>query len=246
MKLCVFGASGPVGRAVVRLALEKQHEVTAVTRRPDAFGLAAPLLRVVAGDVGDPAQVEEAVRGVDAVISAVGVDPSRAVVTTYSVGTRNMLEAMRRHGVRRIVAVSSKNLADSSGAGEPVGFRLVVGPLLHRVNKTLYADMRRMEVLLRDSDRDWTVVRPAGLFAADRVSAYRTITGHEPGVFTSTADLADALVAEAGGDGAHVGAVLEVLTDVGTPSLLAMIVGQAALHRRPAPARTGRAAHGPR
>ncbi len=234
MKLCVFGASGPVGRAVVRRALGQGFEVTAVTRRPDAFGMAAPLLRVVAGDVSDPAQVEAAVRGVDAVISAVGVNPSRGAITTYSVGTRNMLEAMQRHGVRRIVSVSSKNLAEQGGAGEPALFRLVVGPLLHAVNKTLYADMQRMEVLLRDSDRDWTVVRPAGLFAADRVSAYRSLTGHEPGVFTATADLADALVAEARGDRPHVGVVLEVLTDAGTPSLLAMIARQGALHRRSA------------
>jgi putative NADH-flavin reductase len=232
VNLCLFGASGPVGRAVVRLALERGHAVTAVTRRPDAFGVDDPRLRVVGGDVADLAAVEAAVRGAHAVVSAVGVDPSRHAITTYSVGTRTMLEAMRRTGVRRIVSVSSKNLAEQGLAGEPVLFRWVVGPLLHAVNRTLYADMRRMEALLRDSDRDWTVLRPAGLFAADRITAYRTTPGHEPGVFTSTADLADALLAEASGPAPHVGAVVEVLTHEGTPSLPAMITGQAALHRR--------------
>lgn len=232
MHLCVFGASGPVGRAVVAQALLEDHAVTAVTRRPDSFGLEAPRLRVVGGDVTDLAQVEAALSGTGAVISATGVDPSRAQVSTYSVGTRNMLEAMRSQGVRRIVSVSSKNLSEQGSDGDPVLFRLVLAPLLHLVNRTLYEDMGRMERLLRDSDRDWTIVRPAGLFAAEQVSAYRCTAGHEPGVFTSTLDLADVLVTEAVTERPRVGAVLEVLTDVATPTLPALIARQASLHRR--------------
>ncbi len=75
-------------------------------------------------------------------------------------------------------------------------------------------------------------MRPAGLFAAERVSTYRLTIGHEPGVFTSTVDLADALLSEACGKLPHVGAVVEVLTDADTPSLPSLIAGQAALHRR--------------
>jgi len=232
VQLCVFGASGPVGRAVVDRALRAGHRVSAVTRRPDAFGLEAPGLRVVGADVMDPSQVEVALVGAGTVISVTGVNPSRRPISTYSVGTRNVLDAMRAQGVRRIVAVSSKNLAEEGARGEPLGYRLVLGPLLRTVNRTLYEDMDRMERLLRDSDRDWTVVRPAGLFAAEQVSAYRCTAGHEPGVFTSTVDLADALVAEAVTDRPSVGAVLEVLTDAGTPSLPALIARQASLHRR--------------
>lgn len=232
MQLCVFGASGPVGRAVVAQALEAGHGVSAVTRRPATFGLQAPQLRVVGGDVNDLHQVEAALEGADVVISTTGVNPSRRPITTYSVGTRNMLDAMRARGLRRIISVSSKNLAEEGTRGEPLGFRLVLVPLLHAVNRTLYEDMGRMESLLRDSDRDWTIIRPAGLFAADRVSAYRCVAGHEPGVFTSTVDLADALVSEAVSDRPQVGAVLEVLTDADTPSLPALIARQASLHRR--------------
>ena len=232
MQLCVFGASGPVGRAVVAQALEAGHGVSAVTRRPVTFGLQAPQLRVAGGDVNDLNQVEAALGGADVVISTTGVNPSRRPITTYSVGTQNMLDAMRTRGLRRIISVSSKNLAEQGARGEPLAFRLVLAPLLHAVNRTLYEDMARMESLLRDSDRDWTIVRPAGLFAADQVSAYRCITGHAPGVFTSTVDLADALVTEAVGNRPHVRAVLEVLTDADTPSLPALIARQASLHRR--------------
>ena len=232
MHLCVFGASGPVGRAVVDQALGAGHAVTAVTRRPQDFGLAAPQLRVAGGDVADLAQVEAALKHAQVVISATGVKPSRGPIGTYSVGTRNTLEAMRALGVRRIVSVSSKNLAEEGARGEPLLFRFGLAPLLHAVNRTLYEDMGRMERLLRDSDRDWTIVRPGGLFAAEQISDYRLTAGHEPGVFTSTVDLADVLVAEAVSERPRLGAVLEVLTDAGTPSLPALIARQASLHRR--------------
>jgi nucleoside-diphosphate-sugar epimerase len=232
MQLCVFGSSGPVGRAVVAQALDAGHGVTAVTRHPESFGLEAPRLHVVRGDVTDPSEVEAALDGADTVISTIGVSPSRRPVSTYSTGTRNMLEAMQARGLRRIVSVSSKNLAEEGARGEPVMFRLVLAPLLHATARTLYEDMARMETLLRDSDRDWTIVRPGGLFAADRVSAYRCVAGHQPGVFTSTVDLADALIAEAVSSRPRVGATLEVLTDAGTPSLLGLVAGQVSLHRR--------------
>ena len=217
---------------MVDQALRVGHAVTAVTRRPRDFGLEAPRLRVVGADVTDLAQVTAALQCTEAVISTTGVNPSRRQVGTYSIGTRNVLAAMQALGLRRIVSVSSKNLAEEGARGEPLLFRFALAPLLHVVNRTIYEDMGRMERLLRESDTDWTIVRPAGLFAAEEVSAYRCTAGHEPGVFTSTVDLADALVAEAVSERPRAGEVLEVLTDDGTPTLPALIARQASLHRR--------------
>lgn len=231
MKLCVFGASGPVGRAVVGQALDAGHDVIAVTRRPDSFGLSGPRLRIFAADVLDVSAVEEAIAGADAVISTVGALPSRKPVTTYSAGTRNMIQAMSAQGLRRVVCVSSKELDEAGTRDEPLLYRFIFARLLGLVNHTIYADMRRMEGLLRDSDRDWTIIRPAGLFAADQVSEYRRPSGHEPGVSTSTADIADALISEAT-ENLNVGKTLQVLTDTGKPPYLLLLIRQASLHRR--------------
>ena len=217
---------------MVEQGLDGGYAVTAVTRRPADFGLSATRLRVIGGDVTDPAQVEAAITGADAVISVVGVNPSRKPIDTYSAGMQNMIRAMQVQGVRRIVGVSSKNLTEEGTRGEPWLFRLVFAPALKAVSRTLYEDMRRMESILSNCDRDWTIVRPAGLFATSQISAYRCTTGHEPGVFTSTADLADVLIKEASDDSPHVGSVLEVLTDAGTPTLPALIARQASMHRR--------------
>ncbi len=231
MRLCVFGASGPVGRATVSRAVAAGHDVTAVTRRPEDWGPSDPRLRVVGGDVLDPAAVASALGDADAVISTIGVPPSRDPVTTYSVGVRNILEAMGRQGLQRIVCVSSKELDEEGVSDEPLLYRFVFARLLGRLNRSIYTDMRRMEKVLHDSDREWTIVRPAGLFAADQISDYRCPTGHEPGVSTSTADLADLLV-RAAVDDLHVGETVQVLTDTGKPPYLLLLARQASLHRR--------------
>lgn len=134
--------------------------------------------------------------------------------------------------MRRIVSVSSKELEQGTLSDEPLLYRFAFAHLLRLVNRSIYRDMRRMEQLLRDSDADWTVVRPAGLFAADRVSDYLVTTDHAPGVSTSIADLADVLVAEATSLDSHVGKVVTVLTVNGAPAYLRLLAGQRALHQR--------------
>ena len=42
-----------------------------------------------------------------------------------------------------------------------------------RGGKTMYADLPRMETLVMDSDLDWTIVRPSGLFETPMVTEYR-------------------------------------------------------------------------
>src|SRR5437867_6748206 len=72
-------------------------------------------LRVVRGDVLDAASVNAAIRGQDAVLSALG-STARNPAPVLSVGVRHILDAMERHGVRRIVAVSVAGaLRESAG-----------------------------------------------------------------------------------------------------------------------------------
>jgi uncharacterized protein YbjT (DUF2867 family) len=63
--------------------------------------------------------------------------------------------------------------------------------------RTLYDDMLRMEKLVRDSDLDWTIVRPSGLFHTDGVTDYLTGVAFVKGQYTSRADLADFLLRQA-------------------------------------------------
>src|ERR1051326_5409645 len=72
MKLALFGASGMIGSRILSEALRRGHVVTAVVRDPAKFGVRHKNLTVVKGDVLDADSIAAAVKGHEAVLSAVG------------------------------------------------------------------------------------------------------------------------------------------------------------------------------
>ena len=102
MKLLIFGASGPLGRAITQAALQAGHQVTAFARTPGRAG-SQPGLREVAGDVLDAGTMAAAVPGHDAVISALGqAKPSPAGHDLHP-GTGHIIAAMKATGVSRLI-----------------------------------------------------------------------------------------------------------------------------------------------
>lgn len=208
------------------MALAEGHAVTAVTRRPDSFPLSDPALRVAGADVLDAAAVHGVVAGHDAVISTLGMPYTKEPVTLYSQGVANLIAAMTHHGLRRLVCVTSIGVSGQSAPDESLLWRKLIAPVLLAMGRTIYQDMRRMEDIVRDSGLDWTVIRPAGLFDADTVTAYQAAPHGLTGRFTSRADLADALLHEAVED-RNVGHCIEVITTEGTPSYVSLFAKEA-------------------
>lgn len=175
MRIAVVGANGRTGRLVVEQALARGHGVTALARRPQRPASPHPGLSSVAVDVLDRERVVESLRGVDAVVSTLGIGTSREPTVTYSEGTANLLNAMARHGIKRIVVIS----AHPVGPRQDQAFfdRRVVLPILERLFGATYQDMRRMEALLAASDADWTSLRPPRLLPKPPIGRYRLSTG---------------------------------------------------------------------
>lgn len=148
----MFGATGGTGRALLDLAPAAGHEVTAFVRDPDKLGAPRAGVRVVRGDVLDEAQVTEAVRGHDAVLSALGTRPWRHV-DICSGGTRVIAAAMRAAGVRRLIVLSSQGVG-----GSPMGTFGSLGAAMFL--RKAFADKQAMEDELAHTDLDWTIVRP--------------------------------------------------------------------------------------
>jgi putative NADH-flavin reductase len=222
LNIIVFGANGPTGRLLAERALREGHTVSAFTRHPQTFSLRHDRVRIVHGDVFDPGSVDAAVAGQDAVLSSLGVPYSRKPITVFSQGTAHIIEAMQRHGVRRLVCVTSS--AVEPRVAPPGGFMFtkVLQPFFTGVvGKTLYADLRRMEALVMGSGLDWTVVRPSGLFASPEVSAY-TVSEDRAGRFTSRTDLADFMLAQVTDD-RYVHRFPMVSTVTGTPPFLTFL-----------------------
>lgn len=227
MRITVFGANGPTGRLLTGQALAAGHQVAAVTRQPDAFPLHHDRLEVVGADVLDPDAVEAAVADRNVVLSALGVPASKEPISTYSRGVANIIAAMERHRVRRLAVVSSVGVDPRPYSDGGFLFNRVLLPYVTRVlGKTQYDDMRRMEALVRDSDLDWTIVRPSGLYYLPSVTDYTVVEGHADGRFTARVDLAASMLALLDDD-RHLRSTVSVITTVDNPSLLQWIRRQA-------------------
>lgn len=166
MKLIIFGATGTVGRHLVGQALANNHQVTAFARNPAALELDHPNLTRHAGDVLDRDAVADAVKGHDAVLIALGAGRKG---TVRSVGTRHIVDAMRRQGLRRLVCQSTLGTGDSRGALNFFWKHIMFGLLL----KEAYADHEAQEAVVRQSDLDWIIVRPAAFTDGPSTGAYK-------------------------------------------------------------------------
>jgi putative NADH-flavin reductase len=194
MKLTVFGATGGIGRELVRQALDAGHQVTAVVRDPTRLTVTGGRLDVVRADLTDPEELRAAVRDRDAVLSGLG-PRSRKDAGVATRLTRTVLRAMEAEGVRRLLVVSAGPVGPAPQDDGPLdrGMRGLVSALL----KDVYADLREMEEELARSGTDWTSVRPPRLQNKPLTGHYRTVVGGFPrkGRFIARADVAHAMLA---------------------------------------------------
>jgi len=173
----------------VNQALAGGHDVGAFARNPVALELTHPHLTVIRGDLTDAESVRAAVAGHEVVFAAV-TPPPRKATTLYSAGATNLIDAMGRHEVKRLVWVSSAGVDPVDAAAQGFLFDKVIKPL---VLKNMYADAARAEALLRQSDLEWTFVHPPLLTNGDQKRAYRIGIPHVPtsGKKLSRPDLAE-------------------------------------------------------
>ncbi|MGZ3459944.1 MAG: NAD(P)-dependent oxidoreductase [Archangium sp.] len=168
MKVIVFGATGGTGQAAVRELLEGGHEVTAFSRHADQLGLRSERLQLLPGDALHAEEVERAMSGQDAVVVSLGVNDnplkvrllhrSHTPTNICSEGTRNIIQAMHKQGVRRLVVVSAYGIGETRER-LPWPWKLAYRWLL----KEQMADKERQEQLVRNSGLEWTIVQPVGL-----------------------------------------------------------------------------------
>ncbi len=187
MKVIVFGATGKTGLDVCRQAVEQGHKVTAFTRSLSKLDGQSTDLEVAQGDVTNADSVAASVAGQDAVIIALGSNGLRDR-TTLSVGTRNVVNGMTKHGVGRLVVLSATGVGES-WKQTPWLAKIMFRTLL----RNIYADHAKQESVVIGSSLDWTIVRAAilkdGLATNDYIASNSRKVGH-----ISRADLAQFLV----------------------------------------------------
>ena len=164
-RIVIFGAAGRTGRNIVEQAVSRGHAVTAfVHKRTFSF---SEVVRIINGDVLNPADIEKAVASQDAVLSALGRGSSPRPVTFP--GTKNIVDAMDKAGVHRLIVESA------FGAGESAKEISIPDRLFVRglVLRSSFKDKDLMEACVEKSDLRWTIVRPPRLTDGPRRGSYR-------------------------------------------------------------------------
>ena len=172
MKLLTIGATRGIGFQLLEQALQVGHAVTALVRDPQKMRKQHYGLRVIQGDILDLESVQKAMAEQEAVCVTIGIGITWRPVTVFSQGTRNVLEAMRRQGLRRLICITGIGAGNSKGHGGFLYDRLF-NPLLL---KTIYEDKDRQEALIRASETEWTIVRPGFLTNGPLTEKYKVIT----------------------------------------------------------------------
>ncbi|MBK4728450.1 SDR family oxidoreductase [Oxynema sp. CENA135] len=189
MKLIIFGATGTVGRQVVEQALTQGHLVTAFARNPHRLEIEHPQLSRVRGDVMEFSVVKQAIQGQDAVVCVLG-SGKKLTGTVRSRGTQQIIRAMEATGVRRLICQSTLGAGDSWGSLNFYWKYIMFGLILRDV----FADHEKQEHYVRQSQLDWTIVRPGAFLDGERTGRYRhgfPGTDRSSQLKISRADIAD-------------------------------------------------------
>lgn len=168
MKLLILGATGKTGRQLVTQALEKGHDVTILARDRSKVGIQHERLHVVEGDVANNAALGEAMRGRDAVISALGRGMSFKSENLIERSVPGILAAMQTNGIRRLMFTSAMGVGDSYREA-PLIAKIFFRTLL----RGIYADKAIGEQMIRNSPLEWTIVQPVQLTDGPLTKNYR-------------------------------------------------------------------------
>lgn len=183
MHIALFGATGGTGREVIKQAIAAGHEVTALVRDSAKIKNKEDNLYLVVGDVLDMHKVEETLAATDAVICTLG-STSNNPDNVVSQGTENIIEAMQKQGLSRLVVISSMGVGDSIDQVSR-SFKMLTKTVLRKAIE----DKERQEDAVRASDLEWVILRPSGLTNGAATGEYQL--GTDPSIEASQISRAD-------------------------------------------------------
>jgi putative NADH-flavin reductase len=192
-KVLIVGASRGTGLETVKCALQAGHTVRALARS-ERIPVSHPDLEKIVGDALDASIIKHALAGVDIVIQTLGVDFSPEIILRgtrlFSMTTRILVTSMEQAGVKRLICVTGFGAGNSRTKGG-----LLYDAVFHLFLDRVYLDKDAQEWIIRKSNLEWIIVRPAILTNGPRTGTYRVLVDPQEwrAGFISRADVADFL-----------------------------------------------------
>jgi putative NADH-flavin reductase len=192
MNIAIFGASGATGHELVKQALGQGHRVTAFVRNPAKLRIRDDHLKVLKGDVSDYSAVAEAVQQQDVAMSALGAKTPFKRNSDLIAGVRHIVKAMEHAHISRFIYLSFAGVEEGR---RHFGFffKYVIAPVLTNVIK----DHEEKENIIKQSNLNWTIVRPPKLTNGSHTGVFRSgenIKQRSMLLAISRADVADFMV----------------------------------------------------
>jgi hypothetical protein len=158
MNITIFGASGQTGSLLLEQALKQGHHVTAYVRKASRVKMRHQNLQVIEGNLNNMELLCKSLKGRQAVISALGVSKTLHSDPEVVQGIRNIVMAMARENVTRLIYMSVF-LADS----KPGEFSFFARRILKYIIRKEVEDHELKERIVRECVNDYTLVRPVRL-----------------------------------------------------------------------------------
>ncbi|QJD81161.1 NAD(P)-dependent oxidoreductase [Spirosoma rhododendri] len=167
MRVFILGATGRTGKQLLTVALAQGYQVTVLVRDRQKIGISSGRLTVIESPALDADSLQRAVVGCDAVISTLNISrtsdfpwaPLRTPPTFLSDLLTRLLPICEEQNVRRLIVVTAWGTNETK-KDIPFWFRWLID---YSNIGVAYRDHERQEKLLRQSNLDWTIIRPVGL-----------------------------------------------------------------------------------
>jgi putative NADH-flavin reductase len=158
MKIALIGATGFVGSAILKEALNRGQQVTAILRHPEKLSIKDKNLKVIPGDVMDTEKLSELIKGNDAVVSAYNPGWSNPdIYNEFLKGSLSIQAAVKKSGIKRLITLG--------GAGSSY-----IAPNLQLIDTPEFpaewkagalAARDYLNILRKEDQLDWAFVTPA-------------------------------------------------------------------------------------
>jgi len=190
MKILILGATGATGNQVLNLALQEGHEISAYVRNPKKLEKYFGKIEIIQGELNDENKLVEAVKNKDAIISTLGYknlwDKSLFINKAVSI----VLKAMSIYGVNKLIYESAIGIG---------GNHSFTNPILRTVMRTFgvanpFIDHNRTEKIIKQSNVNWTIVRPGKLTNGRFKGKYRAGENLKKVLTISRADVAHCIL----------------------------------------------------
>ena len=170
-RIVIIGGNRGIGLETAKLAIERGHQVTIVSRNPSNVNLSHSNLNTQSGSILSAQSMQSVLAEHDVVISAIGLPAGSSNVTLFSKGIQNVISAMQLHQINRLLTISAIGAGDSKGHGG-WWFDWFLQPfvLTSDIN-----DKTRQEELVKATELNFTIIRPAILTEQPARNRYRVI-----------------------------------------------------------------------